>query len=78
MCNLQLDVGALDEFNNLPILEALEMDLHSLTSLDTVLGTLGHIHGVFGVIQRQQELIWQQQVEVKSLTLEYCKSSQNS
>jgi len=44
--NLQLDVGSLDEFYYLSILEVSVIDIDGLTSVDPILATLRDLRGV--------------------------------
>ena len=55
--NLQLDVGSLDEFYYLSILEVSEIHINGLTSVDPILVTLGDLRGVPAGILSQQELV---------------------
>jgi len=55
--NLQLDVGSLDEFYYLSILEVSVIDIDGLTSVDPILATLRDLRGVPAGILSQQELV---------------------
>ena len=52
-----MNIRALDEFDNLSILEISEIHIDSLTSLDTILAALGDQSCVSAGVLSQQELI---------------------
>ena len=54
---LQLNVGSLDEFYYLSILEVSEIHINGLTSVYPILATLGDLRGVPAGILSQQELV---------------------
>ena len=54
---LQLNVGSLDEFYYLSILEIPVIHIDGLTSVDTILATLGDLRAGPAGILSQQELV---------------------
>ena len=54
---LQLNVGSLDEFYYLSILEVSEIHINGLTSVDPILATLRDLRDVPAGILSQQELV---------------------